>query len=300
MSEVTDFVALDVETANADFSSICAIGIVHFRKGEPVKALTILVDPEDSFDPINVSIHGISAQQVVGKPTMARVLPVISAALRNTAIVHHSPFDRTALARAAARYGTEGLPCVWLDSLQVARRSWAHHRDNGGYSLSNLARLCGIEFRHHDAAEDARCAGLLVARCIAETGISLQQWIDDIGYESTAVDATAKPRKRSSFNRKHAREGNLDGPLFGEILVFTGQLTLSRSDAVERAAALGCTIADSVTKKTTILVVGDQDLRLTKGQEQSTKYRKAEALRAQGAAIRIVRESDFLLMLADR
>ena len=198
MGEVRDFIALDVETANADFASICAIGLVHFRLGEPVKTLTILVDPEDDFDPFNVSIHGISAQQVAGKPTMARVLPVISAALRNTAIIHHSPFDRTALARAAARYGTDGLPCVWLDSLQVTRRSWAQHRENGGFSLPNLARLCGIEFRHHDAAEDARCAGLLVVRCIAETGISLQQWIDDIGYESTAADAIAKPLRRPS------------------------------------------------------------------------------------------------------
>lgn len=29
-----DFVALDVETANADLASICAIGLVHFKAGE--------------------------------------------------------------------------------------------------------------------------------------------------------------------------------------------------------------------------------------------------------------------------
>jgi DNA polymerase-3 subunit epsilon len=51
---------------------------------------------------------------------------------------------------------------------------------------------------------------------------------------------------------------------------------------------------DGITKKTTILVVGDQDLRFTRGHEKSSKHRKAEALITSGAAIRIVGESDFM------
>ena len=185
MVGITDFIALDVETANADFGSICSIGLVHFRGGAVFKSLTILVDPEDEFDPINISIHGIKPTDVVGKPTMAKVFPIIGAALRDAAIVHHSPFDRTALARAADRYGTGGLPCFWLDTLQVARRTWDGFRNNGGYGLANLAGAFGIEFRHHDAAEDARAAGLLLLRAVTEGGITLQQWVDDFGYAST-------------------------------------------------------------------------------------------------------------------
>ena len=40
---------------------------------------------------------------------MAKVFPVIGSALKDAAIVHHSPFDRTALSRAAAKYGTGEL-----------------------------------------------------------------------------------------------------------------------------------------------------------------------------------------------
>lgn len=65
---VTDFIALDVETANSDFSSICSIGLVHFRGGEVFKSLTILVDPEDDFSPANIAIHGIRPDDVAGKP----------------------------------------------------------------------------------------------------------------------------------------------------------------------------------------------------------------------------------------
>jgi DNA polymerase-3 subunit epsilon len=77
------------------------------------------------------------------------------------------------------------------------------------------------------------------------------------------------------------------------VVVFTGKLDLSREAAAQLAAAAGCAVADTVSQRITILVVGDQDLRLTKGQEKSSKHRKAEALIAKGCAIKIVGESDF-------
>lgn len=293
---VTNFIALDVETANSDFASICSIGLVHFRAGEVFKSLTILVDPEDDFSPANIAIHGIRPEDVAGKPTMAKVFPVISSALTDTAIVHHSPFDRTALARAAAKYETNGLPCIWLDSLQVARRAWDSYGANGGYGLKNLATSFGIAFKHHDAAEDARAAGLIMLRAIEDTKISLQCWIDDIGYESVE-GAAPRPFKRKTDWKRHSQDGDPDGPLFGETVVFTGALSIARDQAAQMASMAGCRVSDSVTKKTTILVVGDQDLRLTKGQEKSSKHRKVEAMIDGGSPIRIVRESDFMMMV---
>jgi DNA polymerase-3 subunit epsilon len=297
LAGITDFIALDVETANADFGSICSIGLVHFRSGEVFKSLTILVDPEDEFDPINIAIHGIRPEDVVGKPTMAKVFPVIGAALKDTAIVHHSPFDRTALARAAGRYGSGGLPCTWLDTVQVARRTWDGFREDGGYGLANLARAFGIVFKHHDAAEDARAAGLVLLRAVADGGVTLQQWIDDLGYESTSSAIPKRIKKPIYPSSKVARKGDGDGPLVGELVAFTGKLEISRDVAASQAAVAGADVADGVTKKTTILVVGDQDLRLTRGQVKSSKHRKAATMIADGAAIRIVGESDFMLML---
>ncbi|MEZ5763683.1 MAG: hypothetical protein R3D69_05045 [Xanthobacteraceae bacterium] len=64
------------------------------------------------------------------------------------------------------------------------------------------------------------------------------------------------------------------------------------------AAAVGCTIADNVTQRTTIVVVGDQDLRQTRGKEKSGKHLRAEQLIEKGFAIRIVQESDFMLMVS--
>lgn len=63
------YLALDVETANADYSSICQIGIVHFKDGQIVDKWSTLVNPEAYFDPFNTSIHGITEKDVRDAPT---------------------------------------------------------------------------------------------------------------------------------------------------------------------------------------------------------------------------------------
>ena len=78
--------------------------------------------------------------------------------------------------------------------------------------------------------------------------------------------------------------------------MFTGKLEIPRGVAAKAAAGMGCNVADSINKRTTILVVGDQTHR-TKGNEKSSKHRKAEEMIASGAPIRIVGESDFMLMV---
>ena len=89
------------------------------------------------------------------------------------------------------------------------------------------------------------------------------------------------------------REGNPDGELCGEVIVFTGALTMPRREAADIAASIGCDVDAGVTKRTTLLVVGDQDVQRLAGHEKSTKHRKAERLIQAGQPIRILRETDF-------
>ena len=72
---------------------------------------------------------------------------------------------------------------------------------------------------------------------------------------------------------------------------------MPRSVAAELAASVGCQVATGVNKKTTILVVGDQDVAKLAGHEKSSKHRKAEQLAAEGHSIRIIRESDFNILV---
>ena len=59
-------VAIDVETANADMASICAVGAATFEHGRLVSEWYSLVDSDDYFDPMNVAIHGIDENAVRG------------------------------------------------------------------------------------------------------------------------------------------------------------------------------------------------------------------------------------------
>ena len=80
----------------------------------------------------------------------------------------------------------------------------------------------------------------------------------------------------------------------GEVLVFTGALQMSRREAADMAAQVGFKVASSVTKQTTILVVGKQDASRLIGHEKSLKHRQAEKLIYRGYPIRIIWESDFI------
>lgn len=64
------------------------------------------------------------------------------------------------------------------------------------------------------------------------------------------------------------------------------------------AAEAGCDVGGSVTQATTLLIVGDQDVTKLAGHTKSTKHRKAESCIEQGQPIRILRETDFQMLLA--
>ena len=70
------FNAIDVETANADRASICQIGIVHVRDGAIHDRWQTLLNPEDWFDPWNVSIHGITRDHTGSHRTTSGTAPL--------------------------------------------------------------------------------------------------------------------------------------------------------------------------------------------------------------------------------
>ena len=151
------FAAIDIETANRDRSSICQIGIAKFADGNLVSEWSTLIDPEDYFDEVNISIHGIEPQMVKGQPKLPDIAGVLRGYLENGVSVCHSNFDRIALARAFAKYKLSPISTSWLDSARVARRTWKDLAQ--GYGLKNVCNKIGYEFRHHDALEDAKAAG---------------------------------------------------------------------------------------------------------------------------------------------
>ena len=126
---------------------------------------------------------------------------------------------------------------------------------------------------------------MILLEAIKETGHSLDNWI-------------LRCKQPLTPHQSITRDGDPDGPLVGEVAVFTGAVSIPRHEAADLAARAGCEVNASVTKETTLLAVGDQDARrLASGEKKSSKHVKAEALVAKGQIIRIVRESDFLKLI---
>lgn len=277
------FIALDVETANGWNGSICQIGLACVRHDGEIEAFGTLVDPGCPFESFNTRLHGIDAAAVKGMPTFSAVLEDLAPLLSRHTIVQHSNFDRGAIGAACREVGAPAPDWSWVDSVKIARLAWPELTGNGGHGLANLKSHLSLQFRHHDAVEDARAAALVVLGAEAHTG--------------TPFHALLAPSRRPSARRAKpvVAAGDEGAPLAGHIAVFTGALTISREHAARLAALGGITVAANVTLKTTLLIVGDQDIRA--GDAKSSKHRKAEEYAARGGPIRIIGETEFFHLL---
>jgi DNA polymerase-3 subunit epsilon len=279
-----EFVAIDVETANADISSICQIGIAKFKTGKVIDEYCTLIDPEDYFDEINVCIHGITEYDIRGAPKIPDISQDLYGFLDGAITVCHTHFDRVSIGKVLNKYEIRLPETTWLDSARVARRTWKEIARKG-YGLLNVCEKIGYEFRHHNALQDAKASGHILIAAINKTGLGIEDWLKRV---KQPIDPS-----NSSTGAAIRRDGNSEGALYGENIAFTGALEIPRKNAADMAARIGCTVGSGVTKQTTILVVGDQDVTKLAGNDKSLKHRKAEGLIAKGQTIRILKESDF-------
>ncbi|MCY4571925.1 MAG: exonuclease domain-containing protein [Gemmatimonadetes bacterium] len=171
-----DFVAVDVETANADVGSVCVVGIVAVQAGRVQDVWERLLDPQVPVSPLNTQVHGITTGDLAGLPRLWEAWSDIEKRLANRIVVSHTMFDRVALTAAAERAGLRMFAARWLDSAGVARRTWPQfaHR---GWGLASVAAYLGVRFEHHHAGEDARVAAEIVIRACAITGRSPGDWL---------------------------------------------------------------------------------------------------------------------------
>lgn len=261
------FYSIDVETANWDPGSICSIGIATFKDQKLTDSYHQLINPQDDFDQLNITLHGITPADIVDKPTWKHVFPIIEKKLGSSLVIHHGHFDRTAIKRANSYNDFEDWETPqFLNSTRVVRRTWSQFSQRG-YGLENISQYLGISFKHHNALEDAVMAATVVIEASKIKECQVHDWINLV---NKSISSNRKSRQELKF------ETNEDGHLYGEEIVFTGSLSITRSEAARIASEMGCNVGSGVTKKTTLLVVGIQDKRQLGQYSKSSKLRKAE------------------------
>lgn len=298
-----NFVALDFETATEDRASACAIGLAFVEGGRLTETQSWLVQPPgNEYAGYNISIHGIRPEDTVEKPTFRELWPTVQSVIGERLVVaHYASFDMSVLRHTldfhGVRYPTLEYLCTWVISRQV----WP---DWVTYKLDWVADQLGIEFQHHDAAEDARAAAQVALRCAEDVGEG------DLRSVADAKDVTVGRLHRDGYRpcghgwsvtdiTPDSEDFDKAHPFYDKTVVFTGSLeSMVRKKAMQKVVNCGGDCTTSVSGNTDFLVVGDQDFaKFREGQKKSRKMRDAERLAAEGSGIEMLAEEDFLRML---
>lgn len=159
-----NFIAIDVETANFEPSSICAIGAVKVSGGVVVDTFYSLVRPEpDYYTWRCTSVHGLTDADTCDAPCFDSVWRKLSAwAGGLPAVAHNAQFDHRCISAACRVYRLDPPP-PFLCTLKAAR-ALIPRGMCASKSLDSLCDFFGINLRkHHDALADAEaCAQLAI------------------------------------------------------------------------------------------------------------------------------------------
>jgi len=201
-----DFIALDVETANEDYSSICQVGLAFVENGEVTGCWGTYVNPQCRFT--NTRIHGINEETVVEAPKIDQVFRQLKATFEGHLVAHHTHFDRTAITKVSKKLGSELPRAVFFDSARLAQRA-INRYNRSGYGLSNLCKDYGIPLAdHHDAVADAIAAARVTLKVLAETNKSIYYWLPVAsgGLQSPLDNQT----NTSVYSDRHYHKSNIE------------------------------------------------------------------------------------------
>lgn len=307
-----EFAVIDFETANEKWESACAIGVAIVEGDCVIHSDSFLIRPHEMrFSAWNVNIHGITPDAVRDAPTLVDVWPLVWRLIEGKLVVAHSAkFDVGVLRRSLYANGMAFPEFDYICSCALSKAVWP---ELVSHSLGIIAPLFEIELDHHEAESDARAAAELVLKACRDTGEQCPRILSErLGLRIGHVfpDGNWAPCSSTAGRASRSRDNWLElelpadfdvttHPLHQKSIVITGELAYcTRDNAHQLIEQLGGLPKSSVSKKTSLLVAGIQDVnKLAKGETTSNKMQNAVSLRDNGAAIEIVTAEDFFAML---
>lgn len=193
-----NFIAIDFETANASRDSACALGVAVVANGSIKDSFACLIRPPIlDFSPINVAIHGITADDVADKPEFDEVWKRVAPLLVGSPLVaHNASFDFSVLRTALHRYSIDCPTIQYHCTCLLARHVWSHLPN---HRLPTVAEHLGVCLNHHDAASDATaCALIAIAACKSLDADSLAAAATTVGLQAQQLSDRRVPRSSTA------------------------------------------------------------------------------------------------------
>lgn len=157
---MTDFAAIDFETANEQPSSVCSVGVVIVRGGVMVDAFYSLIHPEpEYYQWFCRRVHGLGPEDTEDAPVFPDVWEKIAPKIEGLPLVaHNARFDEGCLKAVFRVYRMDDPGYLFYDTLAASRHHYGCRLPN--HQLQTVAAVCGFDLtRHHHALADAEaCA----------------------------------------------------------------------------------------------------------------------------------------------
>ncbi|MEG0856222.1 MAG: exonuclease domain-containing protein [Terrisporobacter sp.] len=302
-----DFVAIDFETANAQRTSACSLGITVVKNNKIVEEKYWLIKPEPFiFDLRNIFIHGIRPKDVENEREFHKVWPEIKPYLENNLVIaHNASFDFSVLRKTLDLYNIE-YPDLQYCCTLVASKIFYGYLEN--HKLNTVNKHLDYSFKHHHASEDATAAANILINIANELESKDINYIaEEVGFKLGILrEKTYSPCSKIKMGRvsNKCNMCNKEGSksLFSskthyfqnKIVVFTGELySMSRAKATVLVNNLGGIVRGSVTKKTDIVITNAKGINNLNPNQMSNKLRTAVNYRNKGQEIMIINEEEF-------
>lgn len=318
-----EFVVVDIETTglSKEFDEIIEVSALHVKNWELIDSFSELTQPysyfdcDDPDDPDAILVDkekniygyyvygfityltGITNKMLENARKIDVVLKDFLDYIGDLPIVGHNvSFDYNFIMYNAEKFDLIFKNNQRIDTMRMSKKLF---KENKGFKLKNI---CGYLKVPYDDTKAHR--GIYDCRYTTACYYRIYQIIMEL-YGSK--EAFAKEFNHY-YNRKHKyvtvedlknikpESDDIDetNPLFGMEIVFTGKLEkMERKIAQQIAVNFGATLGKSVTKKTNILVLGDNDYCPLIKDGKSAKQKKAEELILNGQDIQIMPETVF-------
>ena len=164
---MTDFAAIDFETANEQPSSVCSVGVVIVRGGEIVDSVYSLIHPEpECYQWFCLRVHGLCEEDTEDAPVFPFVWEQIAPKIEWLPLVaHNARFDEGCLKAVFRVYQMDYPDYVFLDTLSASRRCFGNRLPN--HQLQTVAAACGYNLvNHHHALADAEACAHIAMRIL--------------------------------------------------------------------------------------------------------------------------------------
>lgn len=157
---MSNFLAIDFETANRNRNSACALGLVKVIDNQIVNYESYLIKPPNSYFEFTY-IHGISYHEVKNAPTFKELWSQINHHFDDIDLVvaHNASFDRSVLENCCNYYNISKPQISFNCTMILSRKLW-------NIRPTKLSDVCGyfnIPLNHHQADSDAMaCAKIML------------------------------------------------------------------------------------------------------------------------------------------